>query len=45
MTTTTNQWLHLQGCHLPTDHHGPCLLHRPFRIRPENGREHLGGAR
>lgn len=32
---------HLDGCRLAADHPGACLLGRPFRIRPEGGREYL----
>lgn len=33
--------IHLDGCTLDPDHAGACLLARPFRIRPEGGREYL----
>lgn len=36
---------HIFGCNLPPEHRGACLLDRPFRIRPEGGREYLGGDR
>lgn len=37
--------LHLDGCTLGPDHRGACILARPFRIRPEGGREYLSGDR
>lgn len=37
--------LHLDGCRLDPQHRGACILDRPFRIRPEGGREYLGGDR
>lgn len=37
--------LHLDGCTLNPEHRGACILDRPFRIRPEGGREYLGGDR
>lgn len=35
---------HLEGCRLAPDHAGACLLARPFRFRPEGGREYLDAA-
>lgn len=33
---------HLDGCTLDPQHRGACILDRPFRIRPEGGREYVG---
>lgn len=41
----TASGFHLDGCTLDPQHRGACLLDRPFRIRPEGGREYLGGDR
>lgn len=41
MTVDEFKAQHLVGCRLDPDHPGACLLGRPFRIRPEGGREYI----